>query len=234
MGDKEINHYFVYHGSQRWDGFPEVREGKRKRTEAGPGIYTTTSYQRAKKYSKGGGKVLKFSLDKEFNFLNEFHFDLSECLECISLLKRPGKDKVKDMVERLNENLIRRKKSSSLDCVEEKEKIAGNVLLNLLVNGDFLIGKNAVFVAEWFTKKGVDGHIENQYNNEDWVVIFNPGKIKKFEKVIEPRHSYPEDFVSIKEQKKILLSGCKNNENTQIFFENSDNIKLEENKKMKI
>jgi hypothetical protein len=168
----------LYHGSRAWSGTPEVRGAKKGRVEYGPGLYLTTSYETARKYSKGGGSVLRIGLDPAIVWLESARMPLVGALELVRSLRG-----AKTRLERVSHDL-------AAAAERMKDRLGGDVvpvpsLVNLLVNLDLVSGANGPVVAAALVKLGIEASLVNAKHDEDWVVLFDPRKIVSVD-VVKP------------------------------------------------
>ena len=159
----------VWHGSKRWEGSPEVRGHKKGRYEAGPGIYTTTSYATAKKYAKGGGALMLLTLDPNLRLANTVNIPLAEMLNFLKNTRMKAKKEIAADLTRHAERM-------------NKNEISANILINLIVNWDAGAGEAGRALAYFLVTHGVDAEIDRK-SGEDWIVVINPKIIKSYKKV---------------------------------------------------
>lgn len=169
---------YLYHGARAWSGTPEVRGAKKGRVEYGPGLYLTTSYETARKYSKGGGSVLRIGLDPQIVWLESARMPLADALALARSLRG-----AKTRLERVAYDL-------SAAAERMKGRLGGDVvpvpsLVNLLVNLDLVSGVNGPVVAAALVALGIEASLVNAKHGEDWVVLFDPRKIVSVD-VVKP------------------------------------------------
>ncbi len=160
----------LYHGTRHWDGPPTVHPSKRGRAEHGPGIYLTTAYATARKYSNGGGVVLRVRVDGALTWLEDATVPLVEAVTLARTLRgnAVARGRIIDDLNRAAARMALRLGGATLPA---------NTLVNLAVNTDFLTGDNGPRIAAWLTAHGIDASLVNAAHNEDWVVVFNPAKV---------------------------------------------------------
>lgn len=160
-----------WHGSQRWDGHPQVGPSKKGRYEAGPGIYLTTHRNRAAGYAKGAGSLVYVEASIELRLLEDARLTRQQMAEALAALPR----------------LRNRKKiEADLDeCAERHPdgRLFASYLVNLIVNHEALTGGAGPALARWLTEHGIDASRQSQSGNEDWLVVFNPDVLKTFKKL---------------------------------------------------
>lgn len=152
----------LWHGGNRWEGDPEIRPPKQGRYECGPGIYLTTSYQRARKYAKGGKIVTRVTLANNVRWLDDAKLPLGT-LEAYVRETRGMR-----MREQILADLQR--------CAqrESAEALPVDRLLNLCINYDAIAGQQGVHLASWLAEQGIDASLHRPHAGEDWVIVFNP------------------------------------------------------------
>jgi hypothetical protein len=161
----------MWHGSKQWGGPPEVRGPRKGRYEAGPGIYLTTSYMRARGYSKGGGSTILVTLQPNIRFAHKVQIPVEEA---IAFLKdTPRLKKRKEIAADVQRNAER----------SQRDWVSAEVIINLFVNYEAGAGDAGVMLARWLASKGVDATLHHETGNEDWVVVINPSIIKSHQRV---------------------------------------------------
>lgn len=157
----------LWHGSRRWDGRPEIREGRKGRSEHGPGIYLTTNLETAWKYAKGGGKLYLFELDDDLELIEGTRVPVQDVLSFLDNLRR-----------------VPKRKQTRADVLRNAERfqdgnMPASVLVNLMVNADATSGENGPALAKFLTDHGIDADCVRQ-SNEDWIILFNPSRAQKW------------------------------------------------------
>lgn len=174
----------LWHGSRRWSGPPSVHPARKGRTEGGPGIYLTTSYETARKYSKGGGVVMRFYLDPNVVWLEESVIDLQDAIAFVKTQPRlPKKEEIIADLRRNAERIAPRLGGTRIEAA---------VIVNLMVNHEALYGQHGPALASFLVKHGIDVSLANTRSGEDWVVVFNPNKILSTEQM--PSDKFEEQF----------------------------------------
>lgn len=172
----------LWHGGRRWEGGPEIQAPKRGRYECGPGIYLTNKYDRARKYAKGGGVTLKVKLADTVRWLEEARLPVATLESYVRDTR--GLRKKADILE---------------DLRSAAERMGGDTLpasflVNLCVNHEAVAGEQGVRLAAWLAEQGIDASMHSVNAEEDWVVVFNPAVIKRYEVISASTISGCADF----------------------------------------
>jgi hypothetical protein len=167
---QEDGYMILYHGAQRWSGLPMIMPHRQGEAEHGPGIYFTTSWETAKKYSKGSGSVYRMTIDNPRSWVEDSDIPLSEVIPFINNTLRGKKAlAVKNSIERVAARL-------------KTGMIPASVLVNTFVNNDVASGQAGPPLAEFLVNHGIDASLVHQ-GADDWVVLFNPKLIQRVEKL---------------------------------------------------
>ena len=170
----------LYHGGRRWEGSPEVRAAKQGRYEGGPGLYFTTSYNRARSYAKGGKVVTRITIPSNTRWLQDAELPVSELQDFIRNTSGiRNKDKIIASLSRSAER-------------QQSDVIGVEQLVNLCINYEALVGKTGIELARWLVNHGIDASHQSM-SGEDWVVVFNPSIIKNAT-VMDPSKLKSDDF----------------------------------------
>ncbi len=164
---------FFYHGSQRWDGPPEIRKARKGQIEHGPGLYLTTSIDTARKYAKGGGVVLRFEIAMPLRWLEDARIPAKEMIRFVREAMPAPKAKRVKVIADIERNAAR---------FGDNPALLAGVLVNLLPYYEAVKGEGGPALARYLVERGIDaGHV--QTHGEDWVVLFNLDKIVQFNRV---------------------------------------------------
>lgn len=159
-----MTEFKLWHGGARWESGPEIKPVKAGRYEAGPGIYLTSSYERARKYAKGGKVTTMVTLvDKsKIRWLESAKLDRSAILKFLYNTPRlRNRTQIAEYFEKFGADVV-----------------PANNLVNLCVNHDALVGMNGQVMAKWLVDQGIDASLHSPTSGESWVVVFNPKIIK--------------------------------------------------------
>lgn len=154
-----------WHGARNWEGPPEIRPARAKRAEHGPGIYLTTRYETAKKYAKGGGKVMLVHVDEPLAMLSDARVTLATMESFLRATPRVKSRAA--IIADLRGGAARMNSESSMPLSH---------LVNLMVNHDAAVGSAGVELARFLVSLGVDADVVT-WADEDWLVLFNVNKI---------------------------------------------------------
>lgn len=169
---------FFYHGSQRWDGPPEIRKARKGQIEHGPGLYLTTSIDTARKYAKGGGVVLRFEIEMPLRWLEDARIPAKEMIRFVREAMPAPKAKRVKVIADIEAHASRARSAGR----GEDPAILAGVLVNLLLYYGAVKGEGGPALARYLVERGIDaGHV--QTSGEDWVVLFNLDKIVRFNRV---------------------------------------------------
>lgn len=161
----------LFHGAQRWTGAPELKPAGKNKSEAGSGLYLTTSTDTARKYAKGGGQVLRFEV-APLTFADEVRLPLVTVEAFVQGLPRlKHKQAIIDDLYRFVERT-------------GKSELPAYVVENLMHNHGALTGAFGPALAQFFVEQGVDASLVT-HGSEDWVVLYNLDKIVSYRKATQ-------------------------------------------------
>jgi len=172
---KETDPIVLWHGSRAWSGPPEVRPAKGSRVEHGPGLYLTTSYETARRYARGGGSVMRFEIDPDIRWLENESLPLADAERF--LVGRPRLRKRDETIADL------RRVAARMTARLGGDRVPAAALLNLMVNYESLTGDHGPALAEFLVSHGIGASLANELSGEDWVLLFDPRKIRSYRKV---------------------------------------------------
>jgi hypothetical protein len=171
LSEDNLTYIEMYHGGNKWYSEPELRPPSKGRYEFGPGIYFTNNYETAKKYAKGSNVVQLVKIDKNFRDMKLVSIEIDNVLDFIKS-KIPPKNR-----KSIQTDIIRYMERSG------KMSVPLTVINNLIVNWESGSGQIGVDIANFFAQSGADAIVEDRSGNEQWMVVFNPKIIKKYEVV---------------------------------------------------
>ena len=185
----------LWHGGNLEIGQDNVSH-KRGRWEFGPGLYLTTHYDTAKKYSKGSRKLYQITISKGAN-INDVRFPIKVCLDFVE--KFVTRSKKKNIIERLNARAV-------------DGSINADTFLNIIINEESIKSTDTDELREFLVINGVDYSIQdNAFGwHERMVVLFNMEKIVN-KRIITPKDKIeefdlPTDFKNIGQNTKVESS----------------------------
>ncbi|MEJ6002743.1 hypothetical protein [Paucibacter soli] len=153
----------LWHGAQSWEPPPTIRPPKKGQAEHGAGIYCCAHYLTARKYAAGGGLAMDIFLKPNLRFLEDIKVQVSDLIEAARSIPRL----------RARDQII-----SDLERCGARASVPGvvglNVLVNLAVNYDAMIGQPAVEITKFIVSRGADASLYERTSGDDWLVIFNP------------------------------------------------------------
>ena len=162
----------VYTGAPAWHGDPYIKPSKRGRAEHGPGLYFTTHLATARKYAGGQRTVLQVELDPSIGWLEDAIVPMERLIQWVETRPRLRKkaEIVGDLVERGGRGL--------------SPGLARPVtLVNLMVNYDVLSGDQGPALAAFLTELGIHASHVRMSGTEEWVVLFDPAKIRNWRRI---------------------------------------------------
>jgi hypothetical protein len=169
--DKDIdfeNNMQFWHGGNLND-YDENIAQKNGRYEYGAGLYLTTHYDTALKYSKGSRKLYLITVDKG-NDINNSFLNLDDIKEFV--LNNVIKNKQKEILERLEK-------------YNQNNKIKAFIFNNVLLNEKALKPKNTINLREFLINNNIDYEIvDNPFGwGEKMMVLYNMKKIKDIKQI---------------------------------------------------
>lgn len=184
----------MWHGAHHWESPFEVRAPRGKHAEHGAGLYLCCHRQTAQGYAKGGGNLVHAVVDKKMRWLEDVTVTLEVLLDAARAIPRLRR---RDDILRDIEQAGRRRNGT----------LGLNVLVNLAVNYDAMVGQPAVDISRFLVEQGADASLYERYGGDDWVVVFNPSVLKRTRIILAcDAHLYPYDFPSVREQLQTLAA----------------------------
>ena len=154
----DTNQLTLWHGGNLDLGQDTIQH-KKGRWEAGPGLYLTTHYATAKKYSKGSRKLYQVTIRKGTD-IRDVGIDPDTAKEFVN--KSVIKSKRPDILQRVDKHT-------------KNGKLAADTMNNIMINEDALKASTTNAFRMFLVENGVDYSIQdNMYGwHERVVVIFN-------------------------------------------------------------
>lgn len=151
-----------WHGGNL-DEYNDLIAQKAGRYEYGPGLYITTKYDVAAKYSKGSRKLYLITVQEGAD-INDAFFDINIAKDFVD--KYVIKSKRKEVLERINK-------------FDNEGKIKGYIFNNILINEKAVKPINTQKLRQFYIDNGVDYEIvENAFGwGEKMMVLYNMKKI---------------------------------------------------------
>ncbi len=170
----------LYHGGQSWSGPAEIRKHRKGHAEHGPGIYLTTSWNTAKKYSKGGGSVYRLEVSPPRLWSDEASIPTRDIDKFVLGIFGRGK-KYKLFMDGVNRVASR-----------TGESIPATSFIAIGVNNDVNIGAPGVAMAKFLSELGI-GASRVSMGSEDYVVVHDPSLVVSVNRVV-PKEVGSEGF----------------------------------------
>jgi hypothetical protein len=152
-----------FHGGNL-DEYNDVIAQKNGRYEYGPGLYLTTRYDIATKYSKGSRKLYIISVEGGTD-LNDSFIEYNSAIEFINTYTI--KNLRKEIIERLNK-------------YNNEGKVKAYIFNNILLNEKAIKPAYTKHLREFYIKNNIDYEIvHNAFGfHDDMMVLYNMKKIK--------------------------------------------------------
>jgi len=155
----------LWHGSRAWSGAPQIHPPRNGRAEWGAGIYCTTRYLTASKYSKGGGIVMEMTIDPDATQLSSLVISADEMIAMTKSIHRLGQ----------REEIVRQIRQSEARRGGKPIELA--VLRNLILNNGLMKGSVAIQTTEILVSHGAQIDVGKAFGNEEWACVFDPKSI---------------------------------------------------------
>jgi hypothetical protein len=160
---KQPNTISLWHGGNLNDSYNETIQHKKGRYEYGPGLYATTNYSTAQKYSKGSRRLYLLTVEQG-NDLKTVELPL---------------ETVKQFI---NETVIKGKQKDILNRVEKfvkNGKIDANILNNILINEDAVKSSQTNDWRMFFVDNSIHYNIvDNAFGfHERMLILFDMKKL---------------------------------------------------------
>jgi len=151
-----------WHGGNL-DEYDDLIAQKAGRYEYGPGLYITTKYEVASKYSKGSRKMYLITVEKGVD-INDAFFSFDAAKEFVN--QYVIKNKRKEVFERMEK-------------FKKEDKIKGFIFNNILINEKAVKPINTQKLRQFYINNGVDYEIiDNAFGwGEKMMVLYNMKKI---------------------------------------------------------
>ena len=172
-----------WHGGNLND-YDDVIAQKNGRYEYGPGLYITTSYDVASRYSKGSRKLYLITIEKGKDIQDSF----------LSL------ESVKDFMNKYVVSSKRKEIFIRLEKYIEGDMVPADIFNNLILNSKGIKSSNTRFLREFYVNNGIDYELVfNPFGfGEDMVVLYN---MKKIVNVIQVKPGDRFEYYDLKKKK---------------------------------
>ena len=186
----------MWHGAMRWEPPFEVRAPKGGQAEHGAGLYLCCHRLTAIRYAKGGGNLVHAVVDEKVRWLEDISVPADVLLDAARRIPRlRQRHNIMSDIERAG---LRRDGTLGL-----------NVLANLAVNYDAMVGQPAVDITRFMVEQGADASLYERPSGDDWVVVFNPNALLRTRVVRSAEAGdFPYDYPSVREQLKALAAAA--------------------------
>lgn len=172
-----------WHGGNLND-YDDVIAQKNGRYEYGPGLYITTSYDVASRYSKGSRKLYLITIEKGKDIQDSF----------LSL------ESVKDFMNKYVVSSKRKEIFIRLEKYIEGDMVPADIFNNLILNSKGIKSSNTRYLREFYVNNGIDYELVfNPFGfGEDMVVLYN---MKKIVNVIQVKPGDRFEYYDLKKKK---------------------------------
>lgn len=164
----------MWHGGRNLEySYKEITNAKGL-WEYGPGLYLTTSYDRAYKYAKGGGSTYQI-LVEEGNDISKVNIDINKVFDFINNYIKNNKKK--ELLSDIKNHMDRMNKTNELSA---------EVFVNLIINLEAINKTKTSNLCQFLVNNNVDYSVVKNYagSDETVLVIHNRNKIKKVDKIL--------------------------------------------------
>lgn len=148
-----------WHGGDLSSSYDETISHKKGRFEYGPGLYLTTHYGTAQRYSKGSRKLYMITIRKGVN-LKDVQIPYDKCIAFVN--DWVPKAKRKDVIY-------------YIDRQNKDEKVDGQIFLNVIINNDAIKPSETNRLRMFLMGQGADYSIvDNAFGwHERMIVLFD-------------------------------------------------------------
>lgn len=163
----------LWHGGRDLESSYQETNCAKGLWEHGPGLYLTTSYDRARKYAKGGGATYLVEIEEG---------------NPISRIQCP----IEDVEKFIQDNIIGKKRNPLLIDIHNNMKRMNSTthihiehFLNLIINHEAIQKTKTDLLAKFLVSHGADYGVVKRYGGgeETVLVVFNRKKIKRVKKI---------------------------------------------------
>ena len=161
----------LYHGGsmELRQTYRDITGHKAGRSEYGVGLYCTTHYTTALKYSKGKRQMYLVTIEKGTD-IDDTMFDIGEVREFVKYYVKGSKKR--EVLEAIEDNMER---------METPTGISGDIFETIILNYDAITSSNTAALRHFLVDNGADYHFTS-YNgggsgSETVCIVINPKKI---------------------------------------------------------
>lgn len=160
----------MYHGGTQWRSRPEIRGPRQGKYEAGPGLYLTNYYNRARSYAGGSKTVMRVLVDlSRVRLAQHVELNPNEVAEFLKSIRMKNRAGVFADLDR---------------STQRRPRFTADTFINLIVNNEAGAGQSGVEIAKWLADKGVTASLEKQSGDEEWLVVIDPTIIRSYSKLV--------------------------------------------------
>jgi hypothetical protein len=162
----------LWHGGRLDSSYEETISHKKGRWEYGPGLYLTTHYDTALKYSKGSRRLYQIEIAEGVN-VDDSYIEI---------------DTIKEFVDYYVIKNKRKEILSRLEKWTKNNKVNGTIFLNNIINNDAIKSVHTNILRKFFIDNEVDYNlVSNAFGwGEMVVVLFNMDKIIS-KRIVNPK-----------------------------------------------
>jgi len=163
----------LWHGAQRWTGPPRILPAKtHKDVEYGPGFYLTTSPEVARKYAKGGGRLLRFEVETPLVWVDSVRVPAKDVIRFVREVPRLKQRKA--LLDDVVEHALRAEQAG-------RSGVVADVLGNLMNYYKTDHGEPGVELVRFYLDHGIDAARVTRKGlagQDEYVILYDLSKIK--------------------------------------------------------
>lgn len=175
----------LWHGGNL-DIIDDTMKFKKGRAEYGPGLYLTTHYDTAQKYSKGSRKFYQVVVEKGNN-ISDIQIPLDDVKEFVN--RHTIKNKRKEVLNHILEVADKRGKTINNEMTVNAETVA-----TLIINYDAIKPSNMEALRQFLLEHNVDYQIvTNPFGwGDQWMIV-----LYNMKKVVSKKQILPKDKIEV-------------------------------------
>lgn len=163
----------LWHGAKRWTGPPQILPAKtHKDVEYGPGFYLTTSPEVARKYTKGGGRLLRFEVETPLVWIDSVRIPVEDIIHFVREVPRLKQRKL--LMQDVVDAGLRAEQAG-------RSGIVAAVLGNLMNYYATDHGQPGIELVRFYLDHGIDAARvtgKGLAGQDEYVVLYDLAKIK--------------------------------------------------------